>query len=89
MDREIGFGQLQIEQTGAPGELQGARWPADAPTRRQDMGDVLGAERLQSQAIVESAGNRLGAMHCGQRDDLAQMHDQARQQRRCGRQGIL
>ena len=58
MDRS-GSGSLQLEQVGAPRELQGGGLGSDAPARGQDVGDVLGAEGLQLQPVVEGAGDGL------------------------------
>ncbi len=42
--------------------------------RGQDVCDVLCAEGLQFQAVVDGTGNSLTAVHLGQREDLAQVH---------------
>ena len=74
VDGQVGLGDLQLEQVGSARELQGGGLRADAPARGQDVGDVLGAEGLQLEPVVERAGDGLLAVQLGQGEDLAQVH---------------
>ena len=74
VDGQVRLGDLQLEQVGSARELQRGRLGCDAPARRQDVGDVLGAEGLQFQPSSSARAIGLLAVQLGQGDDLAQVH---------------
>src|SRR5450631_3566207 len=74
VDGQVGLGDLELEQVGAAGELQGGWLGADASAGGQDVGDVLGAEGRKLQTVVDGAGDGLAAVYLGQGEDLTQVH---------------
>jgi hypothetical protein len=73
MDRS-GSGSSSSSRSALRVSLQGSGLGSDAPARGQDVGDVLGAEGLQLQPVVERAHDGLLAVQLGQGEDLAQVH---------------
>src|SRR5262249_52583422 len=71
IDSEVGRGDVDVEEIDATGELQRTGLGEGASTRLQDVGDVLGAEGLEREAIGEGAGDAVGGVDLGQRQDLA------------------
>src|SRR5215510_2515093 len=73
IDSEVGRGDVDVEEIDATGELQRTGLGERAGARLQDVGDVLGAEGLEREAIGEGAGNAVGGVDLGQRQDLAEV----------------
>src|SRR5262249_62047810 len=73
IDSEVGRGNVDVDQIDATGELQRTGLGKGASTRLQDVGDVLGAEGLEGEAIGDGAGNAVGGVGLGERQDLADM----------------
>src|SRR5262249_48111090 len=73
IDSEVGWGNVDVEQIDATGELQRTGLGKGASTRLQDVGDVLGAEGPEGEAIGDGAGNAVGGVGLGERQDLADM----------------
>src|SRR5262249_18260154 len=71
IDSEVGRGDVDVEEIDATGELQRTGLGEGASTRLQDVGDVLGAEGLEREAIGDGAGDAVGGVDLGQRQDLA------------------
>src|SRR5215470_19423421 len=72
IDVEVRGRDVDVEEIDATGELQWTRLGERASTRLQDVGDVLGAEGLEREAIGDGAGNvipridlRLEPRSCG------------------------
>src|SRR5262252_7858539 len=55
IDSEVGRGDVDVEQIDAAGELQWTGLGECASARLQDVGDVLGAEGLEREAIGDGA----------------------------------
>src|SRR5262249_38756670 len=71
VDAEVGWRDVELQQIDATGELQRAGLGEQSGTRLEDVGDVLGAESLEREAIGDGAGNAVNGVRLGQRKDLA------------------
>src|ERR1700722_14204649 len=68
---EVGGSDVDVEQVVATGELQWSGFRQCTGPGLQDVGDVLGAERLEGEPVGDRAGHGIGG------GDLSQSQDPA------------
>ena len=73
VDREVRLGQIQFEQIGGPGQVQGARFGQWAGALFQDVGDVFATVSLVVVRVLEGARDLVGAVDFQQREDFLDM----------------
>ena len=71
VEPQVGFGEFQVQQVLSPGQVQGPGFRQDALALFEQVGDVLAAEGLELQGILDGSGGGLCAVDLGQSDDLA------------------
>src|SRR5215469_15100831 len=67
---EVGWSDIDVEQIVAAGELEGPRFWECAGAGLQDVGDVLGAEGLEGEAVGDGARHVIGRIDLGQCQNL-------------------
>ena len=68
---EVGFGQFQVQQVLAAGQVQGPGFGQQALPLLQQVGDVFATEGLELQGILDGPGGSVGAVDLRQGHDLA------------------
>src|SRR6516164_3144001 len=68
---EVRWSDIDVEQVVAAGELQGSWFWQRPGAGLQDVGDVLGAEGLEGEAVGDGACYGVGGIDLGQGQDLA------------------
>ena len=61
-ERKVGFGKIEVEQVGAPDQMQRRGLGEGSRSRFEQVGDVVGGERTALERIVKGAGGGLGAV---------------------------
>ena len=70
VDGQVGFGQFQIQQIVAACQVQRTGFDRRTLALGQEVGDVLGAEGVIGQGILQGAGDFVRSVALGQGDDL-------------------
>src|ERR1700746_2069199 len=68
---EVWWSDIDVEQVVAAGELEGSGFRQRAGAGLQDVGDVLGAEGLEGEAVGDGARHGIGGIDLGEGEDLA------------------
>src|SRR5215467_3385001 len=68
---EVWWSDIDVEQIVAAGELEGPRFWECAGAGLQDVGDVLGAEGLEGEAVGDGARHGIRGIDLGQCQNLA------------------
>ena len=71
VEPQVGFGEFQVQQVLPAGQMQDPRFGQDALALFQQVGDVLAAEGLELQGILDGPGGGLRPVDLGQGHDLA------------------
>ena len=71
VEPQVGFGECQVQQVLPAGQMQGPGFGQDALALFEQVGDVLAAEGLELQGILDGPGGGLRPVDLGQSDDLA------------------
>src|SRR4030042_5065270 len=71
VEPQVGFGQLQVQQVPSSGQVQRPGFREDALPLFEQVGDVLPAEGLELQGILDGPGGGVRPVDLGQGDDLA------------------
>src|SRR5262244_1223994 len=68
---EVRWSDIDVEEVVAAGELEGSGFRQRAGAGLQDVGDVLGAEGLEGEAVGDGARHGIGGIDLGQCQNLA------------------
>jgi len=71
VEPQVGFGQFQVQQILSAGQVQRPGFREDALPLFEQVGDVLPAEGLELQGILDGPGGGVRPVDLGQGDDLA------------------
>lgn len=71
VEPQVGFGEFQVQQVLSPGQVQGPGFRQDTLSLFQQVGDVLAAEGLELQGILDGPGGGLRPVDLRQGHDLA------------------
>jgi hypothetical protein len=71
VEAEVGFGQFQVEQILATGEHQGTGFGQASFVLFEQIGDVLAAEGMKFEGVLDGADGFLDAVDFTQGDDFA------------------
>ena len=70
VDGEVGLREIQIEEVLLAGEMEGSGFTVRACALGQEIGEVLGAEGLVGEGVLESADGEIAAVVFDQSEDL-------------------
>ena len=73
VEAQVCGGEFEIQEIGAPGEVQRAGARGVSLALLEDVLDVLAGERLAGDGVIDGAGDFVGPVDVGEGDDLVDM----------------
>ena len=67
---QVGGAEIDIEEVGAAGEMQGTGLRGEALALFEDIGDVFAGEGLEVEGVLDSASEVVLAVDVGEGDDF-------------------